>query len=72
MGPGLGPNPSSVHVQVLQDEVQALQLELVTTSEKQQKTESDYEQLLDRWIKKKNEEAQKVNEANLIYESYVH
>jgi autophagy-related protein 16 len=57
---------------VLQDEVQALQLELVTTSAKQQKTESDYEQLLDRWIKKKNEEAQKVNEANLIYESYVH
>lgn len=57
-------------VQVLQDEVQALQLELVQTAEKLQTTERDYEQLLDRWIKKKNEEAQKVNEANLIYETY--
>ena len=63
--------PNQPNAQVLQDEVHALQLELLSVMEKLQRIESEYEVLLERWLKKKNEEAQKVNEANAIYESYV-
>ncbi|CAG8474153.1 5890_t:CDS:10 [Paraglomus brasilianum] len=56
-------------IQVLQDEVATLQLELVKTGERMKDLEKENKQLLQRWLKKKNEEAEKMNEANLFYES---
>jgi len=50
--------------------VATLQLELVKTGERMKDLEKENIQLLQRWLKKKNEEAEKMNEANLFYERY--
>lgn len=47
----------------------ALQLEMVTTEEKNKKLVVENEQLLTRWMAKMNEEAEKMNEATQFYES---
>ena len=57
-----------VNHQVLQDELSALHLELVQTEEKIKDLERENGQLLQRWLKKMNEEAEKMNEANKFYE----
>jgi autophagy-related protein 16 len=53
----------------LQDELAALQLEIVTTEERNKKLTDENAQLLQRWMDKMNEEAQKMNEATQFYES---
>ncbi|CAO3620925.1 unnamed protein product [Mucor hiemalis] len=57
-----------VTIQILQDELAALQLEMVTTEEKNEKLVAENVQLLDRWMSKMNEEAEKMNEATQFYE----
>lgn len=47
----------------------ALQLEMVTTEEKINILRKENEQLLERWISKMNEEADKMNEATQFYET---
>lgn len=46
----------------------ALQLEIITTEERSKKLEKENDQLLKRWLEKKNEEAEKMNEATQFYE----
>ncbi|KAL1934483.1 hypothetical protein VTP01DRAFT_6665 [Rhizomucor pusillus] len=58
-----------VTIQILQDELAALQLEIITTEERSKKLEKENDQLLKRWLEKKNEEAEKMNEATQFYES---
>ncbi|CAO3650799.1 unnamed protein product [Mucor fragilis] len=58
-----------VTIQILQDELAALQLEMVTTEEKINILRKENEQLLERWISKMNEEADKMNEATQFYET---
>lgn len=57
-----------VTIQILQDELAALQLEMVTTEEKIKKLGVENEELLKRWMNKMNEEAEKMNEATQFYE----
>eukprot|EP01135_Chromosphaera_perkinsii_P009544 Nk52_evm1s1803 gene=Nk52_evmTU1s1803 len=64
-------NEKALTVQVLQDELQAIQLELVKTTEKCEDLKRENEGLLERWLRKMNEEAQKMNKANEFYESVV-
>jgi autophagy-related protein 16 len=59
-----------IAIQVLQDEVATLQLELVKTEERMKDLEKENGQLLQRWLKKMNEEAEKMNEANKFLERY--
>lgn len=47
----------------------ALQLEMVTTEDKINILRKENEQLLERWINKMNEEAEKMNEATQFYET---
>ncbi|OAD05957.1 hypothetical protein MUCCIDRAFT_34464, partial [Mucor lusitanicus CBS 277.49] len=54
---------------ILQDELAALQLEMVTTEDKINILRKENEQLLERWINKMNEEAEKMNEATQFYET---
>lgn len=56
-------------IQILQDELSALQLEIHTTEEKSKKLILENKQLVDRWISKMNEEAEKMNEATQFYET---
>ncbi|GAN05835.1 autophagy protein 16 [Mucor ambiguus] len=58
-----------VTIQILQDELAALQLEMVTTEDKISILRKENEQLLERWINKMNEEAEKMNEATQFYET---
>ncbi|CAG8441748.1 16642_t:CDS:2 [Acaulospora colombiana] len=58
-----------VTIQLLQDEAATLQLELGKMDERMKDLEKENGQLLQRWLKKMNEEADKMNEANLFYES---
>ncbi|CAG8495395.1 18414_t:CDS:10 [Acaulospora morrowiae] len=58
-----------VTIQLLQDELATLQLELGKIDERMKDLEKENGQLLQRWLKKMNEEADKMNEANLFYES---
>ncbi|CAG8739756.1 30093_t:CDS:10 [Gigaspora margarita] len=58
-----------VTIQLLQDEVATLQLELGKIDERMKDLEKENGQLLQRWLKKMNEEAERMNEANLFYES---
>ncbi|KAI8331108.1 WD40-repeat-containing domain protein [Blakeslea trispora] len=57
-----------VAIQILQDELAALQLEIHTTEEKNKKLVAENAQLVERWIQKMNEEAEKMNEATQFYE----
>ncbi|KAI8647022.1 WD40-repeat-containing domain protein [Parasitella parasitica] len=58
-----------VAIQILQDELAALQLEMVTTEDKIKKLRKENDQLLERWMNKMNEEAEKMNEATQFYET---
>ncbi|CAO3696879.1 unnamed protein product [Umbelopsis ramanniana] len=58
-----------VAIQVLQDELSTLQLEFSTTEEKNKRLEKENGELVQRWLKKMNEEAEKMNEATMFYES---
>ncbi|OZJ05095.1 hypothetical protein BZG36_01350 [Bifiguratus adelaidae] len=49
---------------LLQDELTAIQLELFKTEEKLKDLEADNAQLLQRWLKKMNEEAERMNEGH--------
>ncbi|RUS33655.1 WD40-repeat-containing domain protein [Jimgerdemannia flammicorona] len=55
--------------QLLHDELATVQLELLKTEERMKELEKENGQLLQRWLKKMNEEVEKVNQANTIYES---
>ncbi|RUS17762.1 autophagy protein 16 [Endogone sp. FLAS-F59071] len=58
-----------VTIQLLQDELATVQLEFLKTEERLKDLEKENGQLLQRWLKKMNDEVEKVNEANSIYES---
>ncbi|CAB4380336.1 unnamed protein product [Rhizophagus irregularis] len=58
-----------VTIQLLQDENATLQLEIGKIDERMKDLERENGQLLQRWLKKMNEEAEKMNEANQFYES---
>ncbi|KAG2179850.1 hypothetical protein INT43_003636 [Umbelopsis isabellina] len=58
-----------VAIQVLQDELSTLQLEFSTTEEKNKQLFKENSELVQRWLKKMNEEAEKMNEATMFYES---
>ncbi|KAG0173902.1 hypothetical protein DFQ30_006733 [Apophysomyces sp. BC1015] len=60
-----------VTIQILQDELAALQLEIVTTEERSKKLQKENAQLLQRWLDKMNQEAEKMNEATQFYESFL-
>ncbi|KJE90804.1 tipD [Capsaspora owczarzaki ATCC 30864] len=64
-------NESMVAIQILQDELQALQLELLKVEERNKILEVENTSLVERWLRKMNEEALKMNEANMFYESVV-
>jgi autophagy-related protein 16 len=57
--------------QLLQDENATLQLEIGKIDERMKDLERENGQLLQRWLKKMNEEAEKMNEANQFYERFV-
>ncbi|KAJ1729714.1 hypothetical protein LPJ61_003389 [Coemansia biformis] len=49
-------------IQILQDEMSALQLEIVHIEERCRKLQTENDDLVKRWLKKMNQEAEKVNE----------
>ncbi|KAJ2788284.1 hypothetical protein GGI15_000089 [Coemansia interrupta] len=49
-------------IQILQDEMSALQLEIVQLEERCGRLQGENDELVKRWLKKMNEEAQKVND----------
>ncbi len=55
-------------LQVLQDECTALQLELSRAEERIRDLENENRELVERWLRKMNEEADKLNQANQSYE----
>ncbi|EGG15547.1 autophagy protein 16 [Cavenderia fasciculata] len=57
--------------QILKDELSALQAEFLHNESKVIKLEQENGELLERWIRKKNEEASKMNEANDFYHRMV-
>ncbi|EFA82370.1 autophagy protein 16 [Heterostelium album PN500] len=57
--------------QILKDELSALQSEFLHNESKVIKLEQENSELLERWIRKKNEEASKMNEANDFYHKMV-
>ncbi|KAF8969538.1 hypothetical protein BGZ46_010659 [Entomortierella lignicola] len=62
-------NEKNVTIQVIQDELQTLQLEMGKMDEKQRELEKENSQLLQRWLKMKNEEADRMNAANVFLEN---
>ncbi|CAJ0833276.1 2295_t:CDS:2, partial [Entrophospora sp. SA101] len=58
-------------IQVLHDELAALQLELNKVDERMRSLENENSQLLQRWLKKMNEEAEIMNKANSFYETII-
>ncbi|CAO3596050.1 unnamed protein product [Absidia cylindrospora] len=61
-----------VTIQILQDELSALQLEITTTEERNQQLTKENLQLVQRWMEKMNSEADKMNEATQFYETALH
>ncbi|KAG9012248.1 hypothetical protein FRB90_006744 [Tulasnella sp. 427] len=55
-------------IQNLQDEIQALELELNQVNDRNQVLKQDNASLLSRWIDRMNDEAEKMNSANTFYE----
>ncbi|KAJ2868462.1 hypothetical protein FB639_004871, partial [Coemansia asiatica] len=55
-------------IQILQDEMSALQLEIVQIEERCGRLQAENDDLVKRWLKKMNEEAEKVNEVTLELE----
>ncbi|KAF9995361.1 hypothetical protein BGZ80_011241 [Entomortierella chlamydospora] len=62
-------NEKNVTIQVIQDELQTLQLEMGKLDERQRELERENAQLLQRWLKMKNEEADRMNAANVFLEN---
>ncbi|KAI8333076.1 WD40-repeat-containing domain protein [Chlamydoabsidia padenii] len=58
-----------VTIQILQDELSALQLEINTTEDRNQQLTKENLQLVQRWMEKMNSEAEKMNEATEFYET---
>lgn len=56
-------------IQLLQDELTALQLELGKMEERCRQLEEDNRVLVERWLRKMNEEADQMNQANQFYAS---
>jgi hypothetical protein len=56
----------SIIIQVLQDEMQALQLELIKAEGRTKELEAENRTLLERWLKKMNEEVSKMNESLVL------
>ncbi|KAI7870148.1 WD40-repeat-containing domain protein [Spinellus fusiger] len=61
----------NIGIQFIQDELATLRLEIITTEERSKKLEKENAQLLERWINKMNEEAEKMNEATQFYEGFL-
>ncbi|KAF9439237.1 hypothetical protein BGZ76_007438 [Entomortierella beljakovae] len=59
----------NVTIQVIQDELTTLQLEMGKLDERQRDLERENSQLLQRWLKMKNEEADRMNAANIFHEN---
>lgn len=57
-----------ITIQVIQDELATLQLEMVKLDERQRDLERENAQLLQRWLKKMNEEADRMNAENVFLE----
>eukprot|EP01132_Coremiostelium_polycephalum_P009274 gene9274-11366_t len=57
--------------QILRDELTSLQTEFLHNESKVIKLEQENSQLVERWLRKKNEEASKMNEANDFYHRMV-
>lgn len=57
-----------ITIQVIQDELATLQLEMVKLDERQRDLERENAQLLQRWLKKMNEEADRMNAENIFLE----
>ncbi|KAF9145474.1 hypothetical protein BGX30_008691 [Mortierella sp. GBA39] len=62
-------NEKNVTIQVIQDELTTLQLEMSKLDERQRDLERENAQLLQRWLKKMNEEADKMNAGNAFLEN---
>ncbi|KAI8080088.1 WD40-repeat-containing domain protein [Halteromyces radiatus] len=58
-----------VTIQILQDELSALQLEINTIEQRNQQLTKENLQLVQRWMEKMNSEADKMNEATQFYET---
>ncbi|KAL0097621.1 autophagy protein 16 [Phycomyces blakesleeanus] len=58
----------NIVIQILQDELATLHLEIVTTEDRSKNLRKENDQLLQRWMNLKNEEAEKMNEATQFYE----
>ncbi|KAF9912464.1 hypothetical protein EC991_010551 [Linnemannia zychae] len=59
----------NVTIQVIQDELTTLQLEMSKLDERQRDLERENAQLLQRWLKKMNEEADRMNAGNAFLEN---
>lgn len=57
-------------IQVLQDELSTCHLELTKTDEKMRQLKAENSSLLQRWLKKMNEEAEHMNLANMLNETF--
>ncbi|KAG0369623.1 hypothetical protein BGZ54_009432 [Gamsiella multidivaricata] len=62
-------NEKNITIQVIQDELTTLQLEMGKLDERQRDLERENAQLLQRWLKKMNEEADRMNAANVFLEN---
>ncbi|KAF9964750.1 hypothetical protein BGZ70_005990 [Mortierella alpina] len=62
----------NITIQVIQDELTTLQLEMGKLDERQRDLERENAQLLQRWLKKMNEEADRMNAANVFLENEHH
>ncbi|KAF9912547.1 hypothetical protein BX616_010300, partial [Lobosporangium transversale] len=62
-------NEKNVTIQVIQDELTTLQLEMGKLDERQRDLERENAQLLQRWLKMKNEEADRMNAQNMFVEN---
>ncbi|KAF8949489.1 hypothetical protein BGZ47_000030 [Haplosporangium gracile] len=62
-------NEKNVTIQVIQDELTTLQLEMSKLDERQRDLERENAQLLQRWLKKMNEEADRMNAGNAFLEN---
>ncbi|KAF9190262.1 hypothetical protein BGZ51_008793 [Haplosporangium sp. Z 767] len=65
-------NEKNITIQVIQDELTTLQLEMGKLDERQRDLERENAQLLQRWLKKMNEEADRMNAANVFLENEHH
>ncbi|KNC47880.1 autophagy protein [Thecamonas trahens ATCC 50062] len=62
---------SDVTSMALGDELRLLQMELIRVEEANSKLKEENEELVSRWLQKAAEDAEKLNEANMFYQSMV-